>query len=45
VPDEQGELSRWVPVMAAARLNEKIEPEREALIETVRAAFQSQDTP
>ena len=31
-PDSQAELKRWMPVTAAARLNEDIAPEREALI-------------
>jgi Ser/Thr protein kinase RdoA (MazF antagonist) len=35
-PDPQGELDRWSPIMAAARLDEDIAPEREALIEMVR---------
>ena len=30
------ELNRWVPVIAAARLNEEIHPEREALIKMVK---------
>jgi Ser/Thr protein kinase RdoA (MazF antagonist) len=35
VPDTKNELSRWLPVIAAARLNEEIPPEREALIKMV----------
>ena len=34
-PDRTGELSRWRPVLAAARLNENIISEREALIRIV----------
>lgn len=34
-PDTAGELERWMPVIAAARLNEDIIPEREALIRIV----------
>lgn len=41
VPDEQGEFGRWAPVIAAARLDEKIEPDHEARIEAVRQALQS----
>jgi tRNA A-37 threonylcarbamoyl transferase component Bud32 len=36
VPDTKNELKRWIPVIAAARLNEGIVPEREALIEMVK---------
>lgn len=35
VPDGQAELARWLPVIAAARLDERIEPERTALLQTV----------
>lgn len=35
-PDSQQELERWTPVAAAARLNEDIAPEREALIQLVK---------
>lgn len=35
-PGEQSELARWMPVIAAARLNEQIAPERNALIEIVK---------
>lgn len=34
-PDSQSALNRWMPVTAAARLNEDIAPEREALIKMV----------
>lgn len=34
-PGGQAELARWQPVIAAARLNERIEPEREALLQMV----------
>jgi hypothetical protein len=33
VPDGQAELARWLPVIAAARLAEQIEPERAALLQ------------
>jgi uncharacterized protein (TIGR02172 family) len=36
VPDTKNELSRWTPVIAAARLNEGIIPEREELIKIVK---------
>jgi uncharacterized protein (TIGR02172 family) len=36
VPDKRNELKRWAPVIAAARLNEDIAPEREALLEIVQ---------
>jgi hypothetical protein len=35
-PDSRAELDRWMPVNAAARLDEDIPPEREALIEMVQ---------
>jgi hypothetical protein len=35
VPDTTNELNRWMPVIAAARLNEEIIPEREALRQMV----------
>jgi hypothetical protein len=38
--DDQNELQRWMPVMAAARLDERIEPEREALLHMVREGLQ-----
>ena len=34
--NEGNELNRWVPVIAAARLNEEIHPEREALLKMVK---------
>ena len=34
-PDTKNELDRWMPVIAAGRLNENIIPEREALIKIV----------
>jgi uncharacterized protein (TIGR02172 family) len=40
-PDPEGLFERWLPVMAAARLNEDIPPEREALLQIVRKAFDS----
>jgi hypothetical protein len=36
IPDTGDELNRWYPVIAAARLNEEIAPEREALIKMVQ---------
>ncbi len=38
VPDQNNELARWTPVIAAARLNEDIAPEREALLKIVEEA-------
>jgi phosphotransferase family enzyme len=35
-PHTEAEIDRWMPVIAAARLNEGILPEREALIEIVK---------
>ena len=37
IPDTGNELDRWSPVIAAARLNEGITPEQEALINMVKA--------
>lgn len=39
VPDAEKEMDRWMPVIAAARLNEGILPEREALIRMVQMSF------
>jgi uncharacterized protein (TIGR02172 family) len=36
VHDTKNELNRWAPVVAAARLNEDILPEREALLQMVK---------
>lgn len=36
LPDPQNERRRWMPVIAAARLDERIEPEREALIRMIQ---------
>jgi uncharacterized protein (TIGR02172 family) len=36
VPDQRNELERWAPVLAAARLNEDIAPEREALLKILQ---------
>jgi len=38
--DDSNELQRWMPVIAAARLNERIEPEFEALLRMVREGLQ-----
>jgi Ser/Thr protein kinase RdoA (MazF antagonist) len=35
----QNELKRWMPVVAAARLNEQIEPEREALLQMIKESL------
>jgi aminoglycoside phosphotransferase (APT) family kinase protein len=37
--DASGEMERWRPVIAAARLNENIIPEREALIKMVKESL------
>jgi uncharacterized protein (TIGR02172 family) len=37
VPDVEHEWNRWLPLIAAARLNENIIPEREALMQMVKA--------
>jgi hypothetical protein len=36
MPDQGNELKRWAPVIAAARLNEDIAPERELLLEIIQ---------
>ena len=36
IPDKENELKRWAPVIAAARLNEDIAPERELLLEIIQ---------
>jgi uncharacterized protein (TIGR02172 family) len=38
--DTQNELKRWLPVLAAARLEERIEPEREALLQMIKGGLQ-----
>jgi uncharacterized protein (TIGR02172 family) len=38
LPDRSNELERWTPVIAAARLNEDIAPEREVLLKIVQKA-------
>jgi aminoglycoside phosphotransferase (APT) family kinase protein len=35
-PDTKHELDRWLPIIAAARLNEDIAPEREALLQMIK---------
>jgi len=35
-PDKRNNLKKWMPVIAAARLNEDIAPEREVLIKMVK---------
>jgi uncharacterized protein (TIGR02172 family) len=39
LPDQERQFQRWLPVMAAARLNEDIQPEREYLLQIVQDAF------
>lgn len=36
-PDPENEFNRWAPVIAAARLNEDIKPERDALLQMIQA--------
>lgn len=36
IPDKNHEREKWMPIIAAARLNERIEPERDALIEMIQ---------
>jgi len=36
VPDPENEANRWMPVIASARLNEEILPEREALLKMIK---------
>lgn len=38
IPDPNNELKRWSPVIAAARLNENITPEREVLLQVIKAS-------
>jgi uncharacterized protein (TIGR02172 family) len=38
--DTQNELKRWLPVIAAARLEERIEPEREVLLQMIETGLQ-----
>ena len=38
--DTQNELRRWLPVIAAARLDERIEPEREGLLQMIEDGLQ-----
>lgn len=42
VPDTKNELNQWAPIVAAARLNEDIVPEREALIKIVEEGVNSE---
>jgi tRNA A-37 threonylcarbamoyl transferase component Bud32 len=39
IPEKEHEHERWLPAVAAARLNEEIKPEREALIAIVQSAL------
>lgn len=39
MPDADNEMKRWMPVIAAARLNENIAPEREALLHIVKEGY------
>lgn len=45
VPDGQAELARWQPVVAAARLDEQIEPERSALLRMVSDGLEALTLP
>jgi hypothetical protein len=36
IPDKYNELNKWMPVIAAARLDETIDSERDALIRMLR---------
>lgn len=36
LPDPQNERKKWMPIIAAARLDERIEPEREALVKVIQ---------
>ena len=36
LPDAQNEREKWIPILAAARLEERIEPETRSLVELVR---------
>jgi len=40
IPDKYNEFRKWLPVIAASRLDEHIEPEREALIKMVREGLE-----
>jgi hypothetical protein len=42
VPDTKNELDHWAPIVAAARLNEDIVPEREALIKIVEEGLSNE---
>lgn len=39
-PDSHDELKHWLPVVAAARLDERIEPEREGLLQIIKEGLQ-----
>jgi hypothetical protein len=41
VPGSQAELARWLPVIAAARLDEQIEPERAALLTMISEGLEA----
>lgn len=41
VPEAQKQVDRWLPVVAAARLNEDIVPERAALLEVVKGGLKA----
>jgi len=38
-PDSNGQLQAWLPIQAAARLNEDIPGERQSLLQFVQTAF------
>lgn len=41
IPDGQDELAHWLPVIAAARLDEQIEPERPALLQMINGRMRA----
>jgi hypothetical protein len=42
LPDPLNERQKWIPVIAAARLDERIEPETQALVEMVKRGLRSE---
>jgi aminoglycoside phosphotransferase (APT) family kinase protein len=42
IPDRRNELKQWIPVIAAARLDEQIDLEREGLIKLVQEGLMEQ---
>jgi len=43
IPDKNNELKHWLPIIAAARLDEQIEPESGALIKMIQAGLKELD--